>query len=125
MTSFHLFAGCSNSDGLDNFDWSHEGFFDQSDPSNIQQMLGRAIEECAKLCNENNNCVAFNHFFVNQVCYLYTRQDLVDVKIPYAGTRAYIKCGKRAMLLNDSVLLIIFYSQNYQCPLPFVVYILR
>ena len=80
---------CLNSDGLIDFNWSHDGSFAYG--MKFQQSMSTA-EKCADACRDDPTCVGFN-YDRTKYCYFYTnKNDLSTRKSYYSATRAYIKC---------------------------------
>ena len=80
---------CQNSDGLTQFTWSHEGYW-QSD------MAGHAkkdtIFECAETCLEDDECVAISYYPGSQECHYWNDIDGSNT-IKRSEFKAYIRCS--------------------------------
>ena len=83
-----------NSDGLDDFDFSHEGYFDDY----IFKGKKDQIAECAEECKKVVNCIAFNYMYGGDIsniknCFIYQIGTNLVNKIKLDGkSKAYIKC---------------------------------
>ena len=83
-----------NSDGLDNFDFSHEGYFEDY----IFKGKKDQITECAQDCKKAVNCIGFSYMYGGDIsniknCFIYQLGTNVENKIELDGeSKAYIKC---------------------------------
>ena len=93
-----IFLECTNSEGLPNFAWSHDGFWITGGT-----FMGSkdTVLLCAKTCTKDHMCVAINYYYSGDMkgaCYLYynssslTEENKKDNKITKQHMKAYIKC---------------------------------
>ena len=92
-------SACRNSDGLSQFNWSHDGYWHEAGAS----FMGKkdTVSECAEACIQDDKCVAFNHHWNGarrKDCVHYQNIDKIidDNKIvsefSVSVSRAYIRC---------------------------------
>ena len=81
--------GCRNSDGLSQFTWSHDGYWQTSKAIGIGK-TGTSFE-CAEACLKDDDCVAMNYYSVSQYCFHYTDVNSADIRQQSDG-KAYIRC---------------------------------
>jgi len=83
--------GCSNSDGVTGFNFSHAGLWI---PGYSRQGNGFTKTACAEACSKRDNCIAFSGAFTeygwNGACYLYSS---IGADTPSANDRAYRRCA--------------------------------
>ena len=83
-----------NSDGLDDFDFSHEGYFE----GYIFKGKKDQITECAQDCEKAVNCIGFSYMYGGDIsnimnCFIYLFGTNLVNKIKLDGeSKAYIKC---------------------------------
>ena len=89
-----FFVGCTNTSGLANFDFSHEGYFDDY----MFEGKKDQISECAQECSKAKDCVAFSYMNGGDIsnirnCFVYRFGTNLENKIKLEGeSEAYIKC---------------------------------
>ena len=103
------FLACPNSDGLLNFKWSHDGYWELG---GLLVMKNDTIAECVEACTANDKCLAFSYsLLVNRKTYCYHFHDkdyLNDEKIIYAdpneNIKAYIRCqGTESYITSPTI----------------------
>ena len=89
-----FFVGCTSPSGLANFDFSHEGYFEDY----IFKGKKDQIRECAQECKNTVNCTGFSYMYGGDIsniknCFIYQFGTNVKNKIELDGeSKAYIKC---------------------------------
>ena len=83
---FFYLLGCTNSDGLDNFEFSHEGYFEDY----IFKGKKDQIRECAQECTKAVNCIGFSYMYGGDIsniknCFIYQLGTNVENKIELDG----------------------------------------
>ena len=82
-------SGCLDSDGLVDFEWSHNGFFYNSKQQGVMDNVG----ECMNACKENINCVGLHYRHKDsRMCYVYDDRNDFVTKIYEDEIKAYIRC---------------------------------
>ena len=103
---FH-FLECLNSNGLNGFEWSHEGFFETG-----WKELGRrtdSIAACADACRQTTNCAGFNYNKIKS-CYLYRDRNDFAIKNYQQDNKAYIRC-QDTKLKGTNIGFFVYYIQ--------------
>ena len=84
---FH-FLECLNSNGLNGFEWSHEGYFGTGGKFQARK---DSIAACADACRQTSNCVGFDYSYTKR-CYLYRDRNDFAIKKDELDSKAYIRC---------------------------------
>ena len=88
---------CLNSDGLSNFEFSHDGFWHGQMPDMSRVGKRNRVSKCAEDCNKDKTCVAINYYHsgnLEKECYHYHKSSLIKIsnKKEKMGSKAYIRC---------------------------------
>ena len=97
--------GCSHSEGLTDFYWSHDGYW-FCEYINIG--FTSTARVCAKACYTDPTCVAINYYHAYRTCYHYHDSNClaVDKQMANSNSQAYIKCTGNIVILPIECILI-------------------
>ena len=96
---------CSNSDGLPNFRFSHDGFWESRHPDVLKVTEGNRIWKCAEDCIKDKHCVAMNYYVSGNLktyCYHYHKISFINDlgKKDNKESKAYIRCTGISKFIN-------------------------
>ena len=95
-----IILGCSNSDGMSNFHYSHKGYWEDNSGDFKGDYLGdHTLLSCHEHCNQDSLCFAFTYKYGGGCYHHHDKEDIASGNEKRSSRfQAYVKCYGKSHL---------------------------